>query len=58
MTDDLSARTGGTMNIRQTIAYSAPCYMAEDTARSRFRWGALIDGRHLSFVLTANVGLE
>jgi hypothetical protein len=46
------------MNIRQTIAYGSPCYIAEDTARARFRWEAMIDGLQLSFVMTANVGLE
>lgn len=46
------------MKIRQQIAYATPCYIAEDTARDRFRWAATIDGRLLSFVLTANVGLE
>lgn len=43
---------------RQTIAYGSPCYVAEDTAHPRFRWQAPIAGRVLSFVLTANVGLE
>jgi hypothetical protein len=46
------------MNIRQSIAYGSPCYVAEDTALPRFRWQAPVDGRLLSFVLTANVGLE
>lgn len=43
---------------RQSVAFGSPCYVAEDTAHPRFRWQAPIDGRLLSFVLTANVGLE
>lgn len=46
------------MKIRQQVAYATPCYIAENTARDRFFWSALIDGRRLTFGLTANVGLE
>ena len=43
---------------RQSVAFARPCYVAEDTTAPRFRWTAVRDGRLLSFLLTANVGLE
>lgn len=46
------------MTPRQAAAAARPCYVAEDTVSPRFAWGAEIDGRRLSFLLTANVGLE
>jgi acyl dehydratase len=46
------------MNLRQSLAYTSPCFDAEATAQKRFGHRARAGSWTVSVLLTANVGLE
>ena len=43
---------------RQMIAYTDPCFEAEECTKEKFRWRLLAPMDHVTVVLTANIGLE
>jgi hypothetical protein len=42
----------------QKTAYQHPCYHAGETSHPRFGSVHVVEGRQVSIVLTANVGME